>query len=187
LFTCVWKYCYCRNLNHGLVTRARACKVVSQDRSLGVTPHAPKSARECERNEPSHSQMNSHFGSWSPNGLSNFQKAIARVKTHWIEEFFISLESYWDVDVLNGLVWPIWISKTQVWPKEKLKVKLTIWLPITKNQESIQFPCGKVACDILLESSRRELQLFFKPHFDRKSNEGSINLNKCELEQLNKN
>jgi len=38
--------------------------------------------------------MSSHFGSWIPEGLSNFQKAITGVKTHWIEEFFISLESY---------------------------------------------------------------------------------------------
>jgi hypothetical protein len=40
---------------------------------------------ECRRvwgNEPSHSQMNSHFGSWSPNGPPNFQRAISGVKTH---------------------------------------------------------------------------------------------------------
>ncbi len=37
--------------------------------------------------------MISHFGNWNPNGFSNFQKAIARVKTHWIEDFLISLES----------------------------------------------------------------------------------------------
>ncbi len=43
-------------------------------------------------NEPSHSQRNSHFGSWSFRGLLNFQRAIAGVKTHWIEAFLISLE-----------------------------------------------------------------------------------------------
>jgi hypothetical protein len=48
-------------------------------------------------------QVNSHFGSWSPDGLSNFQKAIIGVKTHWIEEFLMSLESSWNVDVENGL------------------------------------------------------------------------------------
>jgi hypothetical protein len=46
---------------------------------------------ECE-NEHSHSQVNSHFASWSPDGLPNFQRAIAKVKTHCIEEFFISLK-----------------------------------------------------------------------------------------------
>ncbi len=59
-------------------------------------------SRECGkmwRNELPHSQMNSHFGSWSPNGVLNFQREIARVKTHFIEKLFISLESSWNVDV----------------------------------------------------------------------------------------
>jgi hypothetical protein len=58
-------------------------------------------SRECKRmwgNEPPHSQMNSHFGSGSPNGLLNFQRAITRVKTHWIKKFLISLEFFWNVD-----------------------------------------------------------------------------------------
>jgi hypothetical protein len=29
-----------------------------------------------------------------PNGFLNFQSAITRVKTHGLEEFFISMESY---------------------------------------------------------------------------------------------
>jgi hypothetical protein len=37
--------------------------------------------------------MRSRFGNWSPNGLPNFQRVIARVKTHWIEKFFLSLEN----------------------------------------------------------------------------------------------
>jgi len=57
---------------------------------------------ECKRvwgNEPPHSQMSSHFGSWSPNGLPNLQRVIAGVKTHWIEKFIISLESSWNTNV----------------------------------------------------------------------------------------
>jgi hypothetical protein len=53
---------------------------------------------ECEK-EDSHSQVNSFFGSWSPDGLPNLQREIAKVKTPYIEEFFISLEIYWSVDV----------------------------------------------------------------------------------------
>jgi hypothetical protein len=53
---------------------------------------------KCE-NEHSHSQMSFHFGSWSPGGLSNLQNVITGVKTHCIEEFFISLESYWNINV----------------------------------------------------------------------------------------
>jgi hypothetical protein len=33
--------------------------------------------------------VNSHFGSWSPGGLPNLQRTIAKVKTHWIEKFLI--------------------------------------------------------------------------------------------------
>jgi hypothetical protein len=45
------------------------------------------------RNEPSHSQMNSRVGSWSPEWIPDL------FKTHHLEEFFISLESYWNVNV----------------------------------------------------------------------------------------
>jgi hypothetical protein len=48
----------------------------------------PKSARMCEGIDPH-----------TPGGLSNFQSAITEVKTHRIEQFFISLESYWNLDV----------------------------------------------------------------------------------------
>jgi len=46
----------------------------------GMNPHIPKGA--------------STLGVWSPDGLLNLQRAIARVKTQWIEDFFISLENY---------------------------------------------------------------------------------------------
>jgi hypothetical protein len=44
-------------------------------------------------NEHSHSQMSSHFGSLSFDKLSNLHRTIVRVKTHWIEMFFISLKN----------------------------------------------------------------------------------------------
>jgi hypothetical protein len=80
-------------------------------------------SRECKRvwgNEPSHSRVNSHFGSWSLNIFLNFQRMIAGVKSHWIETFLISLESYWNVNVWNGIAWPIWTSKTQVMAKRRV-------------------------------------------------------------------
>jgi hypothetical protein len=43
------------------------------------------------------------WGLGSPLGLPKFQSSIARVKTPHIEVFFISLESYQNVDVENGL------------------------------------------------------------------------------------
>jgi hypothetical protein len=42
----------CRNLSLGLATKARACKVVSQEGSPGVTSYAHGSAKECEGMNP---------------------------------------------------------------------------------------------------------------------------------------
>jgi hypothetical protein len=75
--------------------------------------------RECE-NEHSHSKVSSHFRNWSPGGLSNLQRVIAGVKTHWIGEFLISLQSYRNVDVQNGLTRPIWTLQIQVMAKRNV-------------------------------------------------------------------
>ncbi len=59
-------------------------------------------SQECKRvwgNETPHSQMTSHFGNWSPNGLPNIQKAVARVKNYWIKDFLISLERSWNLNL----------------------------------------------------------------------------------------
>jgi hypothetical protein len=59
--------------------------------------------------------------------------------------------------------------KHNIWPKERLEVKLTIWLLTIKSRESIRFPYVQVACDIPLKISWRGLQLFFKPHCNWRS------------------
>jgi hypothetical protein len=59
--------------------------------------------------------------------------------------------------------------KHKLCPKERPRVKLTIWLPTTKSWESTQFTYVQMACDIPLESSWQGLQLFFKPHFNLRS------------------
>jgi hypothetical protein len=63
-----------------------------------------------------------------------------------------------------GLHHPFGHLKHKLWPKEG-----PIWLLTTKRQVLTKLPCVKVACDILLESSRRGLQLYFRPHFNRRS------------------
>jgi len=81
-------------------------------------------SRECKKvwgNEPSHSQVSSHFESWSIDGFPNFQRVIVGVITHWMEKFFIPLESFWNVDVWNGLAWPIWTCNIQVIAKKKVR------------------------------------------------------------------
>jgi len=41
-------YSRCRNPSFGLATKAKVCKVTSQEGSLGITPHAPRSVEKCE-------------------------------------------------------------------------------------------------------------------------------------------
>jgi hypothetical protein len=59
--------------------------------------------------------------------------------------------------------------KYKLWPKERSRVKLEVWFPTTKSQESTRYPCVQVACNRPLKSSWWRLQLCFKPHSDRKS------------------
>ncbi len=56
---------YCSNPNLGLMTKARACKGASQEWSLKVTFHAPRSVEKCEG-------MNAHTLKWALDGLLNF-------------------------------------------------------------------------------------------------------------------
>jgi hypothetical protein len=108
----------CRNPSFGLTTKAKGLQGsrprgnpgvkakrlqgCTPRRSPGVTSHTTGSVRKCEGvwgSEPSHSQDNSHFGRWSPGGLSKLQRAISGVKTPWLMTFFISLKSPWNVNV----------------------------------------------------------------------------------------
>jgi len=99
---------------------------------------------------------------WSPPGLPKTQKTIWGVKYPCLDAFFISMKSSWSVDVQNGLVLPIRTFAAQVMAKEGPGVKLPIWLPTTKSQESTSSRSCLKECDTALESSRRELQLWFR-------------------------
>jgi len=57
----------------------------------------------------------------------------------------------------------------KLWPKERLGVKLAIWLLTTKIRESIWIPCVQMACHIPSENCRRGLQLCFRSHLNRRS------------------
>jgi len=63
---------------------------------------------------------------------------------------------------------PFEYLKHKLWPKEKLGVKVPIWLPPTKIQKLPWFICMQVACHMFLKSSWRGVQLRFKPHFHRR-------------------
>jgi len=57
----------------------------------------------------------------------------------------------------------------KLWLEERLGVKLTMWLPTIKSQESTQFSYVQVACTIPLERSRPGLQLCFRSHLNQRS------------------
>ncbi len=86
-------------------------------------------SQECERvrgNEPSHSQVNSHFGSWSPNGLPNFKGRLQGSKLIGLRRFFNHWKALGTQMFEMGLHHPFGHLKHKLWAKEKLKVKLTI-------------------------------------------------------------
>ncbi len=117
-WACWWWAIY-RNPSLGLTTKARVCKGAGQEGSWEshfVLSGVQKNVREWTFTLP----RSSHFGSWSPDELLNLYRAITGVKTHWIEVFFIALESSWNVNVWNGLAWPIWTPKTQVMAKRRV-------------------------------------------------------------------
>jgi hypothetical protein len=64
--------------------------------------------------------------------------------------------------------------KHKLWPKEGPGVKLAVWLPTTKSLESTSSWCPIIECNTALESSRRGLELFFKPHCDRTLQSGDM-------------
>jgi hypothetical protein len=72
------------------VTKARVCKVAGQERK-------PESERKCEGMNPHTAKELPIWeleSQWSLSGLLNVQKAIAGVKTKWIEKFYIPLKRY---------------------------------------------------------------------------------------------
>jgi hypothetical protein len=64
---------------------------------------------------------------------------------------------------------PFGYSKHKLWPKERPRIKLPIWLSTIKSQELPWFSCVQVMCHISLESSRWRIQLCFTPHFNWRS------------------
>jgi hypothetical protein len=113
----------------------------------------------------------------SPSGLSKLQSSITRVKTPRIGAFFTSLKSYQNAYVKNGLAWAIWtFAAHKLWQKERSGIKLAIWFPTTKSWESAQPRCVQVEWNTLLENSRREIQVCFRPHPNRRSEQRIMTL-----------
>ncbi len=65
---------------------------------LGSHITCSQECKECEGMNPHTPKWTPMFGVGVPNGVPNFQSTIAKVKTHCLEEFFISLENYWSIN-----------------------------------------------------------------------------------------
>jgi hypothetical protein len=71
---------------------------------------------------------------------------------------------------------PFGHMQPKLWAKERPGVKLTIWLSTTKSWESTSSWRLQMECNGALESSWRELQLWFKPHSNRRSKPGVVSV-----------
>jgi hypothetical protein len=58
--------------------------------------------------------------------------------------------------------WPFGHLQPKLWAKEGPGVKLTVWLSTIKSRESTSSQRHLEECNMVLESSRRELQLWFR-------------------------
>jgi hypothetical protein len=72
----------------------------------------------------------------------------------------------------------------KLWAKEgpgvKLAVWLAVWLPTTKSRESTSSRYLLKECNMALESSRGELQLWFRPHSNWRSKPGDMSSQSLE-------
>jgi len=75
LFLVCFLFVY-RNPNLGFATKARGCKVVNQEGSLGVMSHAPGSARECEGIDPCTPKETPTLGVEVPMDSQMFKKRL---------------------------------------------------------------------------------------------------------------
>ncbi len=70
---------------------------------------------------------------------------------------------------------PFGYLQHKLWQKERPRVKLVVWLLTIKSWESTRPRCVQVECNTPLESSQRELQVFFRPHPNRRSEQRVMN------------
>jgi len=70
--------------------------------------------------------------------------------------------------------WQFEHLQPKLWAKEGPGVKLAVWLPTTKSQESTSSQRRLEECDMALESSGRELQLWFKTRPDPSLGRGAM-------------
>jgi hypothetical protein len=70
--------------------------------------------------------------------------------------------------------WQLRHLQFTLWAKEGPGVKLAVWLPTTKSQESTSSQRRIEECNTALESSWQELQLWFKTRPDQSLGRGAV-------------
>jgi hypothetical protein len=132
--------------------------------------------------EPSHSQVNSHVGSWweleSQKDSRNFREHFEGSKLHGLLRSLYQWKSFEVSMSKMGSHCSFGHLKHKLWPKEgpgvegpgvELPGVRRFWLPTTKSRESTRNTWLQRRCDILLERSRRDLQLCFRQQLNRRS------------------
>jgi len=76
--------------------------------------------------------------------------------------------------------WSFGHLQPKLWAKEGPGVKLAVWLPTTKSQESTSSQRLKMECDGALESYRGELKLWFRPHSNQRLEPGVVGVQSPE-------
>jgi hypothetical protein len=79
-----------------------------------------------------------------------------------------------------SLHWPFGHLQPKLWAKEGPGIKLPVWLPTIKSQESTSSRRRLKKCDTALESSRKELKLWFRPRPNPSSGRGAMSVQSLE-------
>jgi hypothetical protein len=72
--------------------------------------------------------------------------------------------------------WSFGHLQPKLWAKERSGVKLAVWLPATKRRESTSSRRLQIDCYGELESFWGELQLWFRPHSNQRSEPEVVNV-----------
>jgi len=151
----------CHNLRLGLATKAKACKVASQEGSPGVK----ENVREWTFTFPKEVPLWKFESRWT----LECSKSDCKNQNPMAWRVIYTIGMLLKHRSKMGLHDPFGYLKHKLWPKEGRGVKLAVWFPTIKSKESTRFPCVQVACDISLKSSWRRLQLCYRLHLNQRS------------------
>jgi hypothetical protein len=120
---------------------------------------------------------NSHSRKWEVGVLRDSQKLRAWLQGSNLLSFVCSWCHWKGLQVKMFKMAshePFGHLQLKLWAKEGPGVKLAIWLPTTKSQKSTSFWRVQKECDLALESSQRELQLWFRSCSNRSWQSGDM-------------